>query len=92
MSTNAHDIDEGIKLLLEKLSEEFEIVKRQDFPAHKRDTYSQYVRRHDVKIPEPRWRGWANELGMDTTRFEGVLKILIKEGLLEDYKLSPDYV
>ncbi len=92
MSTNAHNIDDSIKLLLEKLSEEFEIVKRQGFPARKRDSYSQYSRRHDVKIPEPRWRSWANELDMDATRFEGVLKILIKEGLIEDYKLTPDYV
>ena len=92
MPKNANDIDADIKLLLEKLSEEFEIIKRQGFPARKRDVYSQYVRRYDVKIPEPRWRSWANELGMDATRFEGVLKILIKEGLLEDYKLTPDYV
>jgi hypothetical protein len=92
MSTNANDIDDSIQLVLERLSEEFEIVKRQGFPTRKRDAYSQYSRRHDVKIPEPRWRSWANELGMDEARFEGVLKILIKEGLLEDYKLTPDYV
>jgi hypothetical protein len=92
MSTNANDIDDSIKLVLEKLSEEFEIVKRQGFPARKRDSYSQYVRRHDVKIPEPRWHRWANELGMDVARFEGVLKILVKDGFLEDYKFSPDYV
>lgn len=30
MPTNAHDIDDSIKLFLEKLSEEFEIVKRQN--------------------------------------------------------------
>jgi len=89
MPTNAPDIDENIKLLLEKLSEEFEIVKRQGFPSHKRGGYA---RRHDVKIPQKKWRAWANELGMDYTRFEGVLKILEKEGFLEDYKFSPDYI
>ncbi|MEI6490783.1 MAG: hypothetical protein WCO16_03405 [bacterium] len=89
MPTNSQDIDESIKLLLEKLSEEFEIVKRQGFPARRRDIRA---RRHDVKIPEKRWRAWANELGMDYTRFEGVLKILEKEGSLEDYKFSPDYI
>lgn len=40
MSKNANDIDDSIKLLLEKLSEEFEIVKRQGFPARQRDEYS----------------------------------------------------
>lgn len=92
MSTNANDIDDSIKLLLEKLSEEFEIVKRQGFPARQRDEYSRYSRRCDVKIPEPRWRSWANELGMDATRFEGILNILVKEGFLEQFKSSPDYI
>jgi hypothetical protein len=92
MSTNARDIDEGIKALLEKLSEEFEIVKRQGFPARKRDVYSRYARQCDVKIPEPRWRAWANELGMDAARFEGILNILVKEGFLEQFKSSPDYI
>lgn len=92
MPKNANDIDESIKYILGKLSEEFEIVKRQGFPARRRDMYSRYSRQYDVKIPEPRWRSWTNELGMDATRFEGVLTILIKEGFLEDYKLTPDYV
>ncbi len=92
MSTNAQDIDKSIKLLLEKLSEEFEIVKRQGFPARKRDGYSRYVRQCDVKIPEPRWRAWANELDMDATRLEGVLNILVNEGFLEQFKSSPDYI
>ena len=92
MSTNAPDIDDSIKLILEKLSEEFEIVKRQGFPARNRDAYSQYTRRHDVKIPERRWHAWANELDMDVARFESILKIVTKEGFLESYKFSPDYV
>ena len=92
MSTNANDIDAGIKLLLEKLSEEFEIVKRQGFPSHRDAQYIHHPRGCDVKIPEKRWRSWANELGMDATRFDGLLKILVNDGFLEDFKSSPDYI
>lgn len=52
MSKNALDIDDSIKLLLEKLSEEFEIVKRQGFPSHRDAQYSHHPRGYDVKIPE----------------------------------------
>lgn len=89
---NASDIDTSIKLVLEKLSEEFEIVKRQGFPARKRDEYSRYSRHYDVKIPEPKWRSWAYELGMDAARLEGILNILVEEGFLEKFKSSPDYI
>lgn len=92
MPRNAKDVDESIKFILEKLSEEFEIVKRQGFPSRKRDAYSRYARQHDVKIPEPRWRSWANELGVDAARLEGILNILVEEGFLEKFKSSPDYV
>jgi len=92
MSRNAQDIDKSIKLILEKLSEEFEIVKRQGFPARKNDLYSRHSRPQDVRLSEYRWRAWSEELGMDYTRFEGILKIIEKEGFLEDYKFSPDYI
>lgn len=92
MSKNANDIDECIKFILGKLSEEFEIVKRQGFPSRKEAAYSRYPRRYDVKIPEPRWRSWAYELGIDATRLEGILNILVEEGYLEKFKSSPDYV
>ena len=92
MSTNANDIDNSMKLLLEKLSEEFEIVKRQGFPARKDYVYPHYSRNQDIEIPEPRWRSWASELGVDFTRFEAILKILMKEGFLEKYEFISDYV
>ncbi len=91
MSTNA-DIDKSIKLLLEKLSEEFEIVKRQGFPSRGRNYYSQHSRHHDVRIPDTRWRAWAHELGMDYTRLDAILKVLVNEGLLEKYEFTSDYV
>ncbi|MBU6426641.1 hypothetical protein KGQ27_00130 [Patescibacteria group bacterium] len=85
MTTNANDIDAGIKLLLEKLSEEFEIVKRQGFPA-KAYFRSYPPRTCDVSIPSPRWHAWARELDVDEVRFEALIKILAKEGFLEGYK------
>ncbi len=92
MPKNAPTIDECIKFILEKLSEEFEIVKRQGFPSRKEATYSRYPRHCDVKIPEPRWRSWAHELGVDAARLEGILNIMVEEGFLEKFKSSPDYI
>ena len=86
------DIDTRIKFLLEKLLEEFEIVKRQGFPSRKRDYNHQYARIRDAIIPEQRWRSWAYELGIDYTQIEAILKILTNEGLLEKAEFTPDYV
>jgi len=86
------DIDSRTLFILEKIQDEYEIIKRQGFPAHTQDYYSRYSRTHDAKIPERRWHSWANELGIDFIQLEAILKIIENEGLLEKFEFIPDYV
>ena len=38
------------------------------------------------------WRAWSNELGIDYSRLESILRILVKEGFLEDYDFISEFV
>ena len=89
-NTNGN-LDARISYVLEKLREEYEIIKRQGFPSRKYDYYSQFSRQHDSKIAETRWRSWLNELGIDYLQFEEVLKILKNEGLLEKFEFISEF-
>lgn len=86
------DLDSQIAYILEKLQKEFEVVKRQGFPARQADIRSRYAVQHDAAIPEPRWRAWERELGIDYAQLEAILKIIKKEGMLENFKFISDYV
>ncbi len=86
-----NDIDSRILHILEKISDEYEIIKRQGFPAHTRDSYSPYSRTHDAVIPEMRWESWANELNIDFIQLKALLKILENESLLEKFEFMSEY-
>jgi hypothetical protein len=86
------DIDSKILFILKKIQDEYEIIKRQGFPSHTENSYLIHPRTHDTKISENRWRSWANELNIDYTQLESLLKIIENEGLLEKSKFIPDYI
>lgn len=86
------DVDTRIGYLLDKLQEEYEVVKRQGFPSRKNASYSRYSRKHDATIPEKRWRSWANELGIDYVQLQSLLEVLKNDGLLEKFDFISDYV
>lgn len=86
-----NDIDSRVLYILEKINDEYEIIKRQGFPSHTRDSYSVYSRTHDAVIPESRWRSWANELSIDFVQLEALLKILENEKLLEKFEFMSEY-
>jgi hypothetical protein len=92
MTSNPKDDIESRTLhILEKIGDEYEIIKRQGFPSHIRDSDSYYSRRSDATIPERRWHSWANELGIDYLQLEAIFKILEKEGLLEKFEFISEY-
>lgn len=93
MTTNSKsDIDSRTRFILEKFREEYEVIKRQGFPALKGSSQSQYARKHDAMIPENRWHSWASELRIDYVQLEAILKILENDGFLEKFQFIPDYV
>ena len=90
MTQNKTDLDGQLIYILEKMREEFEVVKRQGFPS--RREYTRYTRRCDVTIANNRWGKWANELGIDYNQFDALMQVLKKDGLLEDYDLVSEFM
>ncbi len=80
------DIATQIQYILQKLSEQHEIEKEKGFPSRKYDYYTRYHAEADAKIPEKRWRSWANELGIDFARMNDILGILVNKGLIKKFE------
>lgn len=88
-ATPKKDIDNQILFVLGKINDEYEVVKRQGFPSHVRDSYS---RSADATIPSDRWHSWASKIGIDYIQLKAILKILENEGLLEKFEFVSEYI
>ena len=82
-------IDSRTLFILEKIQDEYEVIKRQGFPSHIREPYG---RPWDATIPEGRWHSWTNELGIDYLQLQAILKIIENEGLLEKFEFVSEYL
>ena len=86
-----NNLDNQISYNVEKLTKEYEIPKRQGFPARKRDATSYHVRTHDSSISDGRWRSWMAELEINYDDLNGILGILKHEGLINEFKFVGEY-
>lgn len=82
------DIDSRTLYILDKIRDEYDVIKRQGFPSHIREPYG---RAWDATIPQIRWNSWASELGIDYLQLQAILKILENEGLLEKFEFVSEY-